>query len=233
MGRMEKLICQQAGYTYMARKQRLLVERIMMSVSAVIRFSLALAIAAAILNQRWFTLFASSATLILSFFPILLKRRFNIYLTTEFELIIVVFLYASLFLGEVHAYYTRFWWWDVVLHIGASLALGFIGFLLVYVLYRERKLQAKPLTIAILAFSFAVMIGTLWEIFEFAMDQSFGWNMQKSGLIDTMWDLIVDVGGALFTSVIGFLYIKGGKTFIFERILTRFVSRNPDIFGKD
>jgi hypothetical protein len=215
----------------MKEKERKLVERIMIGLATVIRASLVIAIVAAALNQRWFTLFASSSTLLLTFLPVLLRRRFKIFLTTEFEIIVVMFIYASLFLGEVHAYYTRFWWWDVLLHIGASVALGFIGFLLVYVLYREHKLQAKPITIAVLAFSFALMIGTLWEMFEFAMDSVFGFNMQKSGLVDTMWDLIVDAGGALFTSAIGFFYIRGGRTPIFERLLTRFVCSNPDLFG--
>ena len=37
---------------------------------------------------------------------------------------------------------------------------------------------------------FAITIGALWEVFEFGMDQLFGLNMQKSGLLDTMGDLI-------------------------------------------
>ncbi len=47
-----------------------------------------------------------------------------------------------------------------------------------------------------MAFSFAVSIGTLWEVFEFGMDILFGLSMQKSGVIDTMDDLIVDAIGA-------------------------------------
>lgn len=48
-------------------------------------------------------------------------------------------------------------------------------------------------------------IGGIWEIFEFAMDQVFGMNMQKSGLIDPMWDLIVDALGPLFSVTTGYL----------------------------
>ena len=35
-------------------------------------------------------------------------------------------------------------------------------------------------------------IGVIWEIFEFTMDHVFDLTMQKSGLPDTMTDLIVD-----------------------------------------
>jgi len=55
-------------------------------------------------------------------------------------------------------------------------------------------------------------------------------NMQKSGLVDTMWDLIVDSVGALFTSVSGFMYIKAGKTHILSRLLRRFMEKNPRLF---
>ena len=46
------------------------------------------------------------------------------------------------------------------------------------------------------AFTFALALGNVWEIFEFGMDRLFGLTMQKpmagdpSGLTDTMWDLI-------------------------------------------
>jgi hypothetical protein len=73
-------------------------------------------------------------------------------------------------------------------------------------------------------------LGAVWEIFEYGMDQIFGLNMQKSGLQDTMWDLIVDALGALLTSVIGYIYLKGGKTRIFYRLVDRFICENPQIF---
>jgi uncharacterized membrane protein YjdF len=59
--------------------------------------------------------------------------------------------------------------------------------------------------IAFLSFCVAMAIGGIWEIFEFAMDQVFGMNMQKSGLIDPMWDLIVDALGPLFSVTTGYL----------------------------
>ena len=99
-----------------------------------------------------------------------------------------------------------------------------------YVLYHKNKINAKPIWIAIFAFCFGVAIGAVWEIFEFGMDQIFGMNMQKSGLIDTMWDLIVDSIGAMLTSFIGYFYIKGKKTPLFTRFLQKFTKENPKYF---
>ena len=62
-------------------------------------------------------------------------------------------------------------------------------------------------------------MGALWEILEFAIDQTFGTTMQKSGLVDTMWDLIVDGLGALTISILGYGYLSaaGSESFLESR----------------
>ena len=204
--------------------------RIQFVFSWTLRLFMLLAITGAIINQRWHVLFVSSLALFFTFLPSIIEKRFKVYLPAEFEIIILLFIYASLLLGEVHKYYQIYWWWDIILHIGSSIAIGFLGFIILFTLYEEGKIKGRPIIIAIFSFCFAMAIGALWEIFEFSMDQAFGLNMQKSGLMDTMWDLIVDALGALFTSLIGFIYLKGGKTRIFNRLLARFASENPKIF---
>ena len=66
----------------------------------------------------------------------------------------------------------------------------------------------------------------MWEIFEFGMDSVFGTNMQKSGLRDTMGDLIVDTIGAAVVSTIGYFYVRGYDSLIFDRMVRRFLERN-------
>ena len=148
-------------------------------------------------------------------------------MTTELEMVIILFIYASLFLGEIHGYYTKFWWWDIFLHAFSAIIFGFVGFTILYFMYSQKAIKARPWAIAIFSFSFAIAIGAVWEIFEFLVDQIFGYNMQKSGLIDTMWDLIVDCAGALFTSTIGFFYIQYGRGRVFNRLLKKFLQQNP------
>jgi uncharacterized membrane protein YjdF len=168
--------------------------------------------------------------LLLTFLPSLIERNYKIYLPIEFELAVTLFVYSSLFLGEVHQYYTKFWWWDLFLHSFAGLTFGFIGFLIMYVLHYERKVAASPILIALFSFCFAVAIGSIWEIFEFSMDHFLGFNMQKSGLMDTMADMIVNSGGALLTATIGYFYVKGGPRLLFDRFLNRFIEKNPRLF---
>ncbi len=193
----------------------------------------------ALIERQWLTLATTLAIIALTFAPVVLGRRFNVYIPPEFECMATVFVFASLFLGEVRGYYTRIWWWDIALHTASGFLLGIVGFLLVYVL-NEKKDIAVHLTpgfVALFSFMFAVSIGALWEIFEFSMDRIAGLNMQKpmfgdpSGLTDTMWDLIVDSVGALVIAVLGFGYLRnwGTKSFL-EQWIQAFIRGNPRLF---
>lgn len=202
--------------------------------SYLIRGSLLFAMVVAAIEERWISLFVTLAIFILTFLPSMIERNVNVVLPPELELVVMLFIYGSLFLGEMHAYYTRFAWWDILLHASSAIVLGFIGFFIVYVLTysRKTKLKMSPAFIALFSFTFALAIGALWEIFEFSMDQVFLTNMQKSGLIDTMWDLIVDSLGALFVSVGGYLYVKHGNAPLFGRSVKRFERENPHFFKR-
>jgi uncharacterized membrane protein YjdF len=191
---------------------------------------MALIIAAilAIFNGRWSTLFASVGTLCLTLVPQALASKARFRLPLQFEMAITVFLFATLFLGENDNYYYRFAWWDVVLHGGSAFAFGFAGFLILYLLVIRGKLQASPFLIAIFSFTFALAIGAMWEIFEFTMDTNFGTNMQKSGLRDTMGDLIVDASAAAIASAIGYFNLRFKNVHDpFDALVAWFLEVNP------
>ena len=184
---------------------------------------------------QWLTAIVTLAIILVTLFPLVLGRRFQVFVPPEFEVLAVVFVFASLFLGEVRGYYVRFWWWDAVLHTASGFLLGVLGFLLVYVLNEQEDIAVhmKPGFVALFAFMFAVGLGAIWEIFEFGMDQFFGMNMQKSGLVDTMWDLIVDTIGAAVVSVLGFAYLsKAGNDSFLERWIDGFIAANPRLFRR-
>ena len=170
--------------------------------------------------------------------PMLLGARLPVHIPAEFELMAILFVFASLFLGEFHSYYERFWWWDIALHSTSGLLLGLVGFLLVYVLNASRRIGShmRPGFVALFAFAFAVCVGALWEIVEFAADQLFGLQMQKpmlndpSGLTDTMWDLIVDALGAAVISAFGWWHMKADRRSFIDAWTDRFVAKNPQLF---
>jgi hypothetical protein len=170
--------------------------------------------------------------------PALLGDRLPVRIPPEYEILAILFVFASLFLGEFRSYYERFWWWDIALHTTSGLLLGILGFLLVYVLNENKRIELhmRPGFVALFAFVFAIGVGTLWEIFEFAADRIFGTRMQKpmlgdaSGLTDTMWDLIVDALGAAAISVFGWWNMKRNERSFIEIWIGRFIERNPGMF---
>jgi len=196
---------------------------------------------AALWQKNWLPAFTAGGIIFVTFIPFLVERRFRVHIPPQLQLMGVTFVFASLFLGEVRGYYTRFWWWDIALHTASGLLLGIVGFLLVHVLNEIEKIgmQLKPGFVAFFAFLFAVGLGALWEIFEFSMDTFFGTNMQKpmlddpSGLLDTMVDLIVDTLGALVISLFGYYNLRVvGDTSFLEQWIASFVSKNPHLFSR-
>ena len=119
-----------------------------------------------------------------------------------------------------------------MLHTSSGILFGFLGFIILYTLYKRDKLKARPFWIALFACSFALALGALWELFEFGMDQYFPFSMQEDGLVDTMWDLIVDTVGALLISILGYFYIRGGEIPFVSRVLKKFRRKNPHLFNE-
>jgi len=174
----------------------------------------------------YFIVFISVLTFVLLFAPAFFQHKYGIKLPIYFEFSIVLFLYASMFLGEV-GLYAKLWWWDSFLHGFGSIGMGLIGFTIIYYIYKLRKLLVSPFLFAVFTFAFTLCFGALWEIFEFIIDTNFGTHMQRNGLHDTMWDLIIDSLGALVTSIYAYIYVKSKSKGIFARLMKTFLKDNP------
>lgn len=183
-------------------------------------------------TERYSTAFIAMVTLFLTLVPFRFARTFSIKLPGNFSTAIVFFIFATLFLGEAFDFYERYWWWDLFLHGGSAISFGLIGTVVVLMLFEGDRFAAPPLAIAVISFCLAVSIGAFWEIFEFLMDQSFGTNMQKSGLPDTMGDLIVDTFGAAIGATAGYFYLKGQRFGGLSATIADFVASNRHLFKK-
>ena len=186
-----------------------------------------------------------SAAIVITLFaiflmPTVLHRRLKIFIPAEFQILVVLFAFAALFLGSIRGLYETYWWWDITLHFSSGLLLGILGFLIIYVMNENERVQIylRPKFAALFAFIFAVAAGAIWEIFEFFMDQTFGYTMQKpmfgdpSGLTDTMWDLIVDSHGAATIALLGWWYMSRHRRSFIDRMIWNFIARNPALFRR-
>jgi len=186
----------------------------------------------ALVELRLELAFVALGTLALSFAPVVVARWTDVHVPPSFIAALAIFVGATLFLGEVYDFYERFWWWDMVMHGASAIGFGLIGFVLVFMMFQGDRYAAPPIAVSFFAFCFAMTIGTVWEIFEFFMDQSFGFNMQKSGLMDTMGDLIVNAVGALTGAATGFFYLKGQAKGGLAVLIDEFVRTNPRYFRR-
>ncbi len=157
---------------------------------------------------NWEAFFINIIALTLSFAPDIVSYRYKLKLPIDYAFFTVLFIYLSMFLGSAFEAYERFFWWDAMLHFASGIVLSYAAFLVLYVLFRREKMHASPFIIAVFSFSFGLALGGVWEIFEFATDSIFGTNMQRNGLQDTMWDLIVDAIGSLIVAWDGYVIIK-------------------------
>lgn len=210
------------------------IERVEVYISFFMKVLMALGIGFSVFRGDYVNAILILMILLLTYIPSLLTRKYRIFLPLEFDFFIVAVIFFSLFLGEIHDFYFRFWWWDLYLHAESGFFLGMFGFILVYILNEEVRISVhmKAGFLALFAFTFAMTIGVLWEIMEFGMDSFFNFNMQKSGLVDTMWDLIFGGLGAAVITVLGYLWLKFRiSSYFFDNSLAKFLEKNRKIIG--
>ena len=150
-------------------------------------------------------------------------------------ILFVLFLYCAVYLGEVRSFYYKISNWDTILHCFSGGMLGALGFSVVALLNNSDRIPVNlsPIFIAFFAFCFALMLGALWEIYEFTIDGIMHLNMQKyatesgvtlvgrAALVDTMEDLIVDSIGAFVIACIGYISSKYKKGWLESLLITR------------
>lgn len=196
-----------------------------------IRLFLGVEALAGAITGNGLAIFVSGSALALTFLPQLVASRVRLSLPNSFLAAIAAFVLATIYLGEMHDFYNRLWWWDMVLHGTSAMGFGILGFLLIFMLFEGDRYAAPPWAIGVLSFCVAMTVGALWEVFEYGMDQIFGLNMQKSGLDDTMIDIMVNAVGATIAGLAGAAYMKG-RTSGLGAAFEHFITENRARFGK-
>jgi len=160
--------------------------------------------------------------LVVMFLPLFLENKLKFNIPNYMAILYFIFLYCAIYLGEVRSFYYLVPHWDTVLHAFSGAMLGAFGYILVTELNESinTTVNLSPFFVALFAFSFALSVGAIWEIYEFLGDGLFGLNMQKyrledgilligrEALTDTMKDLIIDSLSALAVVLIGYSGVK-------------------------
>jgi len=133
---------------------------------------------------------------------LLFKLDFNIIVFISYQ----IFILLSIVVGSLWRVYDLGIYFDKILHFSSGILFALIA----YDLFRNnRKNQITLFWLFVLVFSFSLMCGAVWEIYEFSTDGIFGNNAQgwlgnvgRDALNDTMYDIICDFVGAIIGGVI-------------------------------
>lgn len=183
-------------------------------------------------SEYAFIFINAAGLLAASFVPTILKKQKLV--TTNLVLnIYLSFITLALLLGEIGGFFKTVPYWDSFLHLTSGGLITFLSLSIAHLL-NEKKIGLKdmsPLFLVIFAFSFASMVGVMWEILEFAIDSIFNSNMQRykdnftgvpfagqKALLDTMKDFMLNTLGALIASVIGYFDLSR-ETKLLEKVL--------------
>lgn len=154
--------------------------------------------------------------------PFLLKR-FQITVPILLSVLIAVFAFGALVLGDGLDLYGRFTWWDSVLHTFSGVLLSYIALWLIHLIMarNSKYVYLNKYFLALFLICFSVAMGAMWEIIEYTYDSIMGTNTQQfmatttgsifgpddvalaghAALRDTMTDLILDFVGSLAIAI--------------------------------
>lgn len=160
--------------------------------------------------------------------PSFLRMRFKVEVPALLSIVIVLFCFFSLVLGDGLDFYGKFPWWDSVLHGFSGVLLSMIALWLIHVIMagNDKAIYFNKYFLALFLVMFSLGMGACWEIIEYTYDSISGTNTQQfmvsttgslittediplcghAALGDTMTDLILDLVGSLLVAIFGIFY---------------------------
>jgi uncharacterized membrane protein YjdF len=160
--------------------------------------------------------------------PSVLRMRFKVEVPALLSIVIVLFCFLSLVLGDGLDFYGKFPWWDSVLHGFSGVLLSMIALWLIHVIMagNDKAIYFNKYFLALFLVMFSLGMGACWEIIEYTYDSISGTNTQQfmasttgslftaediplcghAALRDTMTDLILDIVGSLIVAIFGLFY---------------------------
>ena len=156
-----------------------------LTVYLVLRLLVILCMVAQSMHGNWNNVLLCILTLILFTLPGFISNKFQIELPDTLEIIVYLFIFSSEILGEIQNFYGIFPYWDTMLHTLNGFLCAGIGFSLVDILNTTNsRITMTPAFVALVAFSFSMTVGIMWEFGEFAMDRYFYKDMQKDTIVN-------------------------------------------------
>lgn len=195
--------------------------KIQASLSTIVKIMLIISVFYATYFHLWHLLFANVLLLILLFLPFLLKKRYELRIPSEFELVILFFTVISFFLGNIRGF---------IIQAFFGIALGFIGFAIMLLLFHNSKIKTNYFLIIVFSFSVSVAIGVSVELAKYYLKMFLDYSNLNSDHTYTMTNLTLVAIGSLLSSIIGYIYMKGYRTKLMKEMVLKLKKTNPNFF---
>ena len=196
-------------------------ERARISLSTIIKIIVILSVAYALYFNLWRILFINLLLLVLIFVPTIIRKQCKVDIPTEFEIILLIFVVVSFFLGDYRG---------LVIQIFFGFALGFVGFALMLIIYLNSKIKPNYFLIFLFSISFSIALGAISELLKFYLKYYFKYQFSVGDYTYAITSLTLVTIGGLIASLSGYVYMKGHKTKIMQKLVNRFKKKNPNLF---
>jgi len=188
--------------------------------SLVIKLILVLSILNAVYNQLWHIMSTNIFLLVLMFLPQIVKK-YEVEIPRGLEWALFVFVILTLFLGRVGG---------IIVPIVFGMAVGFIGLLILAILYSSNQIKKNYFLITLFSFNFAVAFGAVLELLKFFLKSLAGHTISGELYIYTMRNLLFVIIGAAIAAIIGLIYMKGYIKI--RKVAKAFLRLNPKFLRK-
>lgn len=149
--------------------------------------------------------------LILTCVPYAVKKIFKVSFSRVVGIVYYIYMFLAGFLGVGLRFYSKYEIWDIIIHFLMGVCLSVLSvYILNLTVYKKDRSKQNMFLTCLFMICFALAVGVVWEILEFACDIIFDTGFQRyvtysgklligqEALKDTMIDLIMDFAGALF-----------------------------------
>lgn len=167
------------------------------AVYIVIRVTTVAVMIYSIVRSQWENTMTCAMTLFLLLIPSFVEHRLQIGMPSVMEVIVISFVFAANIMGEISSFYEKFPLLDTILHTLNGFICAGVGFGLIDILNRNKrvKVNLSPIFVCLFSFCFSMTAGTVWEFFEFAMDTLFAKDMQKDTIVTAVHSYLLSPAG--------------------------------------
>ncbi len=159
--------------------------------------------------------------------PYLIKKIFKVTFSRVVGIVYYIYMFLAGFLGTGLRLYSKLECWDIIIHFLMGMSLSVLSiYILNLTIYKKDKSRHNLFFTYLFMICFALAVGVVWEMLEFACDLIFDTGFQRyvtysgtvlvgqEALVDTMLDLIMDFAGAITGVIFTAIMIKVDKNFL-------------------